>query len=66
MPNLVTKVVQTVIRKRTYQVKDRSDLITVMDQLLTERHTGTATIHLSQGGVQGMCAEDKADLGEKT
>lgn len=41
-------------------------MITVIDQLLTERHTGTATIHLSQGGLQGMCAEDKANLEGET
>lgn len=58
-------VTRVVIRKQTFEVRSLEGIMAVLEHLLSERHTGPVTIHVSQGGVVGVSAEDKAALPEK-
>lgn len=55
-------VTRTVVRKQHFEAHNTTDVAAVVDRLLSERHTGPLTVYLSQGGVRGISAEDKADL----
>ena len=57
-------VVRCVVRKQSFKVNSES-LWIVLEQLLSERHTGVITITTSQGGVLGLVAEDKQKLSDE-
>lgn len=57
-------VTRTVTRKQTFEVRNIDGIMAVLERLMSERHTGPVTIHVSQGGVLGVSAEDKATLPE--
>lgn len=62
---LVQKAItRSIVRKQTFQVRNMEGVLAVLECLMSERHTGPITIFVSQGGVLGISAEDKATLPE--
>ena len=55
-----------VVRKRTFEVHSFHDMMAVFQKLADERYTGPVTVDVAQGGIRGICAEDRAQLGPST
>ena len=56
---------QLVVRRQTFKVRTLEGICTILDRLLSQRHTGVISIVTSQGGILELSAEDKFKLPEK-
>jgi hypothetical protein len=50
------------VRRRTYPAKDSLEVAKVVHALQQERFTGVVTVHLGQGGISSVSAEDRQPL----
>ncbi len=50
------------VRRRTYPAKDVVEVAGVIHGLQKERFTGVVTVHLGQGGISSVSAEDRQPL----
>ena len=62
MSNNSVSVERYVVRKRNFPVRDIEGAKELLDRLSRENHTGVVSFNLSQGGVNGCNAEDRAKL----
>ena len=51
-----------VLRKRSYEVRNMDQILSVVAALSKENHTGTITVNMAQGGINGIVAEDRVAL----
>lgn len=61
-PRVEARVVRKIIRSREFKVQTVEDISTVLESLLSERHTGPIRIDMGQGSIRSMWAEDSAEL----
>lgn len=59
---LQPKTIHVMTRKRTFEAVSNDDLMNIIDDLMSARHTGPIHIQMSQGGIRTVSVEDHATV----
>ena len=54
--------VTSVTRKRVYAISNIEEVMTVIMQLSSTRHTGLIQVNMGQGAIRNLVAEDYANV----